>query len=46
MESGKSDTSLDIQVNLRAPFIEKEYEDDFREVIKIVKIYPKFQFDE
>ena len=46
MESGKSDTSLDIQVNLRAPFIEKEYEDDFREIIKIVKIYPKFQFDE
>ena len=45
MESGKPDTNLDIQVNLRAPFVEKEYEDDFREVIKIVKIYPKFQFE-
>lgn len=46
MESGKPDTNIDIQVNLRAPFIEKEYEDDFREVIKIVKFYPKFQFGE
>ena len=45
MESGKEDTSIDIEIKLRSPIIDKEYEDDFRDVIKLIKIYPKFQFD-
>ena len=45
MESGKEDTSIDIEIKLRNPIIDKEYEEDFRDVIKLVKIYPKFQFD-
>ena len=45
MESGKSDTNIDIQINLRSPLIEKEYEDDFKEVVSIIKIYPKFVFN-
>ena len=45
MESGKEDTSIDIEIKLRNPIIDKEYEEDFRDVIKLIKIYPKFQFD-
>ena len=45
MESGKEDTSIDIEIKLRSPIIDKEYEEDFRDVIKLIKIYPKFQFD-
>jgi len=45
MESGKPDTSIDIEINLRSPIIEKEYDDDYRDIIKITKIYPKFNFD-
>ena len=45
MESGKEDTSIDIEIKLRSPIIDKEYEDDFRDVIKLIKIYPKFKFD-
>ena len=46
MESGKSDTTIDIIIKLRNPLVEKEYEDDFREVIKIVKIYKEYKFTE
>ena len=45
MESGKEDTSIDIEIKLRSPIIDKEYEEDFRDVIKLIKIYPKFKFD-
>ena len=45
MESGREDTSIDIEIKLRSPIIDKEYEEDFRDVIKLIKIYPKFQFD-
>ena len=46
MESGKPDKSIDIEIILRTPFIDKEYEDDFKEVVNIIKIYPKFVFSE
>ena len=46
MESGKPDTSINIEIKLRSPIIEKEYDEDFRDIIKITKIYPKFNFDE
>ena len=46
MQSGKSDTNMDVEIKLRSPIIDKEYEDDFREIIQIVKIYPKFEFSE
>ena len=46
MQSGKSDTNMDVEIKLRSPIIDKEYEDDFREIIQIVKIYPKFEFRE
>ena len=45
MESGKEDTNIDIEIKLRSPIIDKEYEEDFRDVIKLIKIYPKFKFD-
>ena len=45
MESGKSDTNIDIQIFLRSPLVDKEYEDDFREIISIEKIYPEFSFN-
>jgi len=45
MESGKSDTNIDIEIFLRNPLVDKEYEDDFREIISIEKIYPEFSFD-
>jgi len=45
MESGKEDTSIDIEIKLRSPIIDKEYEDDFRDIIKIEKIYPEFKFN-
>ena len=45
MESGKSDTNIDIEIFLRCPFVDKEYEDDFREIISIEKIYPEFSFN-
>ena len=45
MESGKPDTSIDIEIKLRSPIIDKEYDEDFRDIIKITKIYPKFNFD-
>jgi len=37
MESGKPDKSIDIEIILRTPFIDKEYEDDFKEVVNIIK---------
>ena len=46
MKSGKSDTFIEIEIFLRRPLIDKEYEDDFREIIKIEKIYPEFVFKE
>lgn len=46
MESGKSDTIIDIEIKLRSPLVNKEYEEDFREILKIVKVYPQFKFDE
>jgi hypothetical protein len=44
--SGKEDKSIDIEIKLRTPIIDKEYEDDFRDSIRLVKIYPKFKFEE
>ena len=44
MESGKPDNSINVQIDLRTPLVEKEYEDDFRDVVNIIKIYPKFVF--
>ena len=46
MESGKSDTSIDVEIHLRNPLVDKEYEDDFKEVLKIEKMYPEFKFQE
>ena len=46
MKSGKSDTFIEIEIFLRRQLIDKEYEDDFREIIKIEKIYPEFVFKE
>ena len=45
-ESGKSDTNIEIEIHLRSPLIDKEYEDDYRDILKIVKIYPEFVFKE
>ena len=45
-ESGKSDTNIEIEIHLRSPLIDKEYDDDYRDIIKIVKIYPQFVFKE
>ena len=44
MISGKSDTDINIEIFLRNPLVDKEYEEDFREIIKIEKIYPEFKF--
>ena len=46
MESGKEDKSINIEIKLRNPIIDKEYEDDFRDSIKLIKMYPKFIFEE
>ena len=45
MLSGKNDTNIDIEIFLRNPLVDKEYEDDFRDIIKIEKIYPEFKFN-
>ena len=45
MESGKNDENLDVTINIRTPIIEKEYETDYREVLKIKKLYPEFNVD-
>jgi hypothetical protein len=42
MESGKSDSKIDIAVQLRSPILNKTYETIYKEVLKIKKIYPKF----
>jgi len=42
MESGKSDSKIDISVQLRAPIVNKIYETTYKEVLKIKTIYPKF----
>ncbi len=42
MESGKSDSKIDISVQLRAPIINKAYETAYKEILKIKTIYPKF----
>ena len=42
MNSGKSDSKIDISVQLRAPIINKIYETTYKEVLKIKTIYPKF----
>ena len=42
MESGKSDSKIDISAQLRAPIINKAYETAYKEILKIKTIYPKF----
>ena len=45
MASGKSDQNIDVTINIRSAIIDKEYETAYREVLKIKKIYPKFDID-
>ena len=45
MKSGKGDNFIDISIKLRKPLFEKLYEKSYREVLKIKKIYPKFNVD-
>ena len=43
MLSGKKDTNIDVLVQIRSALIEKEYESDYKETIKIKRIYPEFK---
>ena len=43
MLSGKQDTNIDVLVQIRSALIEKEYESDYKEAIKIKRIYPEFK---
>ena len=46
MNSGKADENIDISIKIRAPFFQKEYKKNYRDVIEIKKIYPKFIIEE
>ena len=46
MNSGKSDENIYISIKIRAPFFQKEYKKNYRDVIEIKKIYPKFIIEE
>ena len=46
MNSGKSDENIYISIKIRAPFFQKEYKKNYRDVIEIKKIYPKFNIEE
>ena len=45
MESGKSDTSIDILIQIRSSIVNKEYESIYKEVLKIKRIYPQFNIN-
>ena len=45
MESGKDDNFIDVEIKIRTPFVEKNYENAFRESLTITKFYPKFNID-
>ena len=46
MNSGKNDEYINISIKIRAPFFEKQYQTNYRDVLKIKKIYPKFIIEE
>ena len=46
MNSGKSSEYIDISIKIRTPFFEQEYESNYKEVLKIQKIYPQFSINE
>ena len=45
MISGKPDNYIDISIKIRSSIIEKDYDTDYRDVIKITRIYPKFNIN-
>jgi hypothetical protein len=46
MNSGKNDENIDISIKIRTPFFQKQYKKNYRDVIEIKKIYPKFIIEE
>jgi hypothetical protein len=46
MNSGKSDENIDISIKIRAPFLQKQYKKNYRDVLEIKKIYPKYITEE
>ena len=45
MLSGKKDNFIDVSVKIRSALIEKEYDTEYRETIKIIRIYPEFKIN-
>ena len=45
MLSGKKDNFIDVSVKIRSALIEKEYDTEYREAIKIIRIYPEFKIN-
>ena len=45
MISGKPDNYIDVSIKIRAGIIEKDYDTAYRDVIKIKRIYPKFNIN-
>ena len=46
MNSGKADENIDISIEIRAPFFQKQYKNNYRDVLEIKKIYPKYITEE
>ena len=46
MNSGKADENIDISIKIRAPFLQKQYKKNYRDVLEIKKIYPKYITEE
>ena len=46
MNSGKIDENIDISIKIRSPFFQKQYKKNYRDVLEIKRIYPKFITEE